>query len=101
MQFQRELITSEARESFIYETLKSKVYKFLMLRVDQNDFFDIGAFFRKYNVRKQAEKERYVTRIVSDIRDSGWNCGTSFSRTGLFVYGDTRPPNFFPDTDEF
>jgi hypothetical protein len=102
MQFDKESITQLERESFIYENLKHKVYKFIMIRnFDENDYFDLGAFFRKYNVRKQADTDKYVVRIIQDIRSSGWNCGTSFYKTGLFIFGNNRPPNFFPDTDEF
>lgn len=101
MEFRPHLFTTEAKESFIYETLKTKVHKFLMVRLNQNDYFDIGAFFRKYNVRKQSDIDRYVTRIVNEVKSTGWNAGTSFYKTGLFVFGDTPPPNFFPDSDEF
>lgn len=102
MQFQRDRVTPQDREEFIYETLKRKIYKFLMVRnFDENDYFDMGAFFRKYNLRKQVDTDRYVTRIIQDVRSSGWNCGTSYYKTGLFIFGDNRPPNFFPDTDEF
>ena len=101
MEFRPELFTAESREGFIYDTLKRKVHNFLMIRPNENDYFDIGEFFRKYNIRKQSDIDKYITRIVNDIRSSGWNCGTSFYKTGLFVFGDTRPPNFFPDTDEF
>jgi hypothetical protein len=68
---------------------------------NENDYFDLGDFFRKYNVRKQTDIDKYVIRIIQDIKSSGWNCGTSFCKTGLFIFGDNRPPNFFPDTDEF
>jgi len=101
MDFKRELFTSELKEEFIYNRLKTKVYEFLMIRTDFNDYFDLGKFFRKYNIRKQADIDRYVSRILIEFQGSGWNCGTSFYKTGLFIFGETSPPNFFPDTNEF
>lgn len=102
MQFEKSKFTIEERNEFIYETLKNKVYKFLMVRdFNETDFFDLNLFFRKYNVKKQTEKERHINRLLEDIRSSGWNCGTSFLRSGLFIFGENTPINFYPDTNEF
>ena len=101
MDFKRELFTSESKEEFIYNKLKIKLYEFLSVRTDYNDYYDLGKFFRKYNIRKQADIDRYVSRILNELEGSGWNYGTSFYKTGLFIFGETRPPNFFPDTNEF
>jgi len=102
MQFEKTKFTPQEREEFIYETLKHKVYKFLMVRnFNETDFFDLGHFFKKYNVKNQSETEKYIDRLLDEIRLGGWNCGTSFYRTGLFIFGDVSPPTFFPDTNEF
>ena len=100
--FTKTNFTREKRERSIYETLRHKVHNFIIFRnSDENDYFDIGAFFKKYNVRKRDEIDNYIKLILSELTNSGWNCGTSFYKTGLFIFGDNHPPNFFPDTDEF
>ena len=101
MQFQKENFNDDVRNNFLYQLLTNKIYKFLLVRNgNENDYFDIGAFFRNHNISKK-QANFYIVRVLEDIRAGGWNCGTSFYKTGLFIYSDKKPPNFYPDTDEF
>ncbi len=101
MQFELENFTSEKRYSFLYQILTNKVYKFLLIRNDnETQFFDLGQFYRQYDI-KRGESDEYLNRLMTDLRNGGWQCGTSYCKTGLFVWKNKPPANYYPDTGEF
>jgi hypothetical protein len=38
---------------------------------------------------------------MENIRNGGWKCGTSYCKTGLFIWKNKPPVNYYPDTGEF
>lgn len=101
MQFELEKFTPEQRYSFLYEILSRKVYKFLIIRNDrETDFFDLGKFYREYDI-KRFESDNFLNRLIEDIRNGGWQCGTSYCKTGLFIWKKKPPTNYYPDSSEF
>ena len=101
MQFELENFTSEKRFLFIYSILTSKVYKFLLIRNDkETEFFDFGKFYRIYGI-KSIEADQYLNKLIEDLRNGGWQCGTSYCKTGLFIWKNRPPANYYPDTGEF
>ena len=101
MQFQLENFTPEKRFSLIYEILCRKVYKFLLIRDDkETDFFDLGKFYRQYDIRR-LEVDDYLNKLMQDIRNGGWQCGTSYCKSGLFIWKNKPPVNYYPDSSEF
>ena len=101
MQFEVENFNQERRYLFLYGLLTSKVYKFLLIRNDkETEFFDLGQFYRRYDI-KRTETESYLTKLMEDIKIGGWQCGTSYCKTGLFIWKNNPPANYYPDTSEF
>jgi len=73
----------------------------LLVRNDNEvEFFDLGQFYRKYDI-KRTETDIYLNRLMENIRNGGWQCGTSYCKTGLFIWKGKPPANYYPDTGEF
>jgi hypothetical protein len=69
----------------------------LMLLGNENDYFDIDIFSRKYKVEKK-DLDKMLNTIKEELVELGWNVKTSFGTTGLFIYStDTPPPSCYDD----
>lgn len=70
--------------------LRQRIYD-LMILGDENDYFDIGSFYRYSRVPIDMRKP-LLDSITQELTKLGWKCKTSFSETGLFIYSTDKPP---------
>lgn len=64
-----------------------------MIREDENSYFDINIFAKKYNSSKNKEViDNIVKTIIEELSELGWKCKLSFGGTGLFIYSTDKPP---------
>ena len=64
----------------------------LILRGNENDYFDLDDFFRRYSVPPK-DREVLKNTVIQELSAKGWKCKTSFGGTGLFVYSTEKPPS--------
>jgi hypothetical protein len=62
-----------------------------VLRGDENDFFDLSTFSRKYGLT-DSELTDMRSAVSAELEALGWSVKTSFGGTGLFVYSSEKPP---------
>ena len=96
-------ITPENKEKFSYYRQKRitaylrKEIMELILMGDENSYFDLDSFSRKYVVNKK-DFDSMVECVSKELVDLGWNVKLSFGGTGLFVYStETPPPSCYED----
>jgi hypothetical protein len=70
--------------------LRKEVFELVLLG-DENSYFELDNFSRKYKLKK-GEIEQMRDIIMRELKVLGWNVKTSFGGTGLFVYSTTSPP---------
>lgn len=63
----------------------------LILLGNENDYFDLENFYKRYSMTETEKKDVYDT-IISELTFKGWSCKTSFNNTGLFIYSTPKPP---------
>ena len=63
----------------------------LVLREDENNYFELDNFARVHSVKKN-EMERMRDTVMDELKKLGWNVKTSFGGTGLFIYSTDEPP---------
>lgn len=71
----------------------------LVLVGDENNYFDVESFGRKY-VLNSDEISSMIERVSEELRKLGWKINLSFAGTGLFIYSSEKPPPSCFD-DEF
>lgn len=62
-----------------------------MIDGDENNYFDLDKFSRKYNIRKE-DLDKMLKDVVDELQNLGWNTKTSFGCTALFIYSTDNPP---------
>ena len=69
-----------------------------ILKEDENTFFDLDKFCRNKLKNQKKVMDRMTETIIKELEKLGWNCKTSFNRTGLFIYStEDPPPSCYPD----
>jgi hypothetical protein len=69
----------------------------LVICGDENSYFDIDTFMRKYNIKKN-DIASMISKVTSELNNLGWKLKTSFGGTGLFIYStDTLPPSCYEE----
>ena len=61
-----------------------------MLRNNQNDFFDIELFDRKY-VTDIKVTDEFIKIIINELHQLGWKTFLGYGGTGLFIYDKETP----------
>lgn len=70
--------------------LRKEIFE-LMLLGDENNYFELDIFSRKYKLKK-GEIENMCNTVIQELENLGWNVKTSFGGTGLFIYSTDIPP---------
>lgn len=81
---------SKIRETNILKTLRKRVYD-LILKGDENDFFDL-VIFDKQNVNDISLTKKLGQIIIEELHSLGWKTKLSYGDTGLFIYSTENPP---------
>lgn len=71
--------------------LRKHIYNFMLHRVEENDFFDIDMFNRKY-VKNMNSTNEMINLIVSELNELGWKTFIGFGGTGLYIYSSEELP---------
>lgn len=63
----------------------------LMLKGDENNYFDLDKFARQYEITPEnIESMRSI--LSGELEELGWKTKTSFGGSGLFIYSTDEPP---------
>ena len=80
---------SETLDSFLICKMREKIYVHI-LQNNQNDFFDIELFNRKY-VKDMKKTEQFAEKITDELLKLGWKTFVGYGGTGLFFYDKEKP----------
>lgn len=84
------------RNNRILTYLRKELYD-LMLSGDENNYFDIDIFNRKYEL-SQTNSNIIFQIVIEELENLGWKTKKSFGDTGLFIYStELPPPSCFSD----
>lgn len=90
-------LTPDNKDNFLgirFETVLSYLRQEITENVlggDENDFFDLSTFSRKYGLT-DSELTDMRSAVTVELETLGWSVKTSFGGTGLFVYSSEKPP---------
>ena len=71
--------------------LRKKIYLFMISNRNENDFFDIENFNRKY-IRDMNKTNDMINNIVKELNQLGWKTHIGFGGTGLYIYSSEELP---------
>ena len=71
--------------------LRKKIYLFMKSNRNENDFFDIENFNRKY-IRDMNKTNDMINNIVKELNQLGWKTHIGFGGTGLYIYSSEELP---------
>ena len=80
---------SETLKAYQLQKLIQKIYAH-MLRNNQNDFFDLELFDRKY-VKDIKITDELTDIVVKKLEMLGWKTFIGYGGTGLFIYDKEKP----------
>lgn len=85
------------RKILIQDKLRDAVYEFLILRKEENEYFDLDKFQSKISEEISFGKNEFLLEIVNtilipELMNLGWKCQLSFGDTGLFIYSTEEKP---------
>lgn len=78
------------RVKIIFDKLRKKIYEHI-LEENENNFFDIEKFNKKYLKNLQHTLD-IIKDIIVELEDAGWKCKLSYGNTALFIYSTEKPP---------
>ena len=70
--------------------LRKHIYNFILNR-EENSFFDIDIFNRKY-VNNINIMDEMINKISIELNNLGWNTYIGFGGTGLYIYSSEQLP---------
>jgi hypothetical protein len=71
--------------------LRKHIYNFMLYRTEENDFFDIDMFNRKY-IKNMNHTNEMINVIVKELNALGWKTFIGFGGTGLYIYSSEELP---------
>lgn len=75
----------------LLERLRKHIYNFMLERRDENDFFDLDSYNRKY-VKDMNVTNDLINIVVLELKSLGWNIFIGFGGTGLYIYSSDELP---------
>jgi len=76
-------------DDYLLQKMRKKIYLHI-LRNQQNDFFDMELFNRKY-VNDMKKTEAFSETIIKELAELGWKTFIGYGGTGLFFYDQELP----------
>ena len=80
---------SELLKDYYLQQMRQDIYIHI-LRNNQNDFFDIELFDRKY-VKDIKVTDKLIDIIITELEQLGWKTFLGYGGTGLFIYDKEKP----------
>ena len=84
-------------EEFNYDRilllLRKEIYDHLISRKEENDYFDLEIFCKRYNYSDKETFPKILKIVLIEICELGWKTQLSFGDTGLFIYSTEEKPS--------
>ena len=80
---------SEFLKDYYLQQMRQEIYVHV-LRNNQNDFFDIELFDRKY-VKDIKVTDNLIEIMITELEQLGWKTFLGYGGTGLFIYDKEKP----------
>jgi hypothetical protein len=80
---------SDLLKDYYLQQMRQDIYIHI-LRNNQNDFFDIELFDRKY-VKDIKVTDKLIDIIITELEQLGWKTFLGYGGTGLFIYDKEKP----------
>ena len=80
---------SELLKDYYLQQMRQDIYIHI-LRNNQNDFFDIELFDRKY-VKDIKVTDKFIEIMITELEHLGWKTFLGYGGTGLFIYDKEKP----------
>jgi len=80
---------SDLLKDYYLQQMRQDIYIHI-LRNNQNDFFDIELFDRKY-VKDIKVTDKLIEIIITELEQLGWKTFLGYGGTGLFIYDKEKP----------
>jgi hypothetical protein len=77
----------------VIQLLRKEIYEHLISRKDENDYFDIEIFCKRYNYPDKENFSKILKIILNEITELGWKIQLSFGDTGLFIFSTIEKPS--------
>ncbi len=77
--------------------IRNDIYMHI-LKGDENDFFDLDIWCKKYINNNWEMMDNIIENIVKELNGLNWKCKLSYGGTGLFIYSGDIPSSCF-DSD--
>lgn len=71
--------------------LRKKIHLFMISNRNENDFFDIEKFNRKY-IRNMNKTNDMINEVIFELNQLGWKTHIGFGGTGLYIYSSDELP---------
>lgn len=81
---------SQTKKEYYTSLLRKELYLHI-LNDNENDFFDINQFNKKY-LNDEFMCEAIFSIVISELQEMGWKYKVSFGGTGLFLYTSENAP---------
>jgi NAD-specific glutamate dehydrogenase len=80
---------SDLLKDYYLQQMRQDIYIHI-LRNNQNDFFDIELFDRKY-VKDIKVTDKFIEIMINELEQLGWKTFLGYGGTGLFIYDKEKP----------
>ena len=76
----------------ILSIFRQEIYGHILSQNDENQYFDLDCFSRKYLDNNSDEMQELCNIIAKELNELGWKTNLSFGDTGLFIYSTDEKP---------
>jgi hypothetical protein len=75
----------------ITKIFRNDIYSHIISRKEENDYYDIEDFCKRYNYDK-CNFTVILNTILDELENLGWKSKLSFGDTAIFIYSTKEPP---------
>lgn len=81
---------TEIRKDILTNQMRKDIYD-LMIKGNENDFFDLVVFRNRHQLTSSEVRE-IADILILELNERGWKTVLSYADTGLFIYSTENPP---------
>jgi hypothetical protein len=82
------------KRTFCY--FRKEIYE-MMIKNDENDFFDLDGFCRKHLSNDREIMKQMTDAAIIELEEMGWTCKICYGSSGLYIFSGDPPPSCYPD----
>jgi hypothetical protein len=75
----------------IIKIFRNEVYDYLISRKEENDYFDIEGFCKKYNYDRK-DFISILEKVLIELQKMGWKTELSYGDSAVFIYSTEEKP---------